>query len=123
MREIKFRVFDKNIPANGSDNELENPSGAMVDNWDYIINSAYLVDGLKGKYPIMQYTGRKDKNGKEIYEGDVLRHPHTGEHWICEFKTGCFWVTLPNERYSINIGLADGFSVVGNIYENPELLN
>ncbi len=69
---------------------------------------------------LMQYTGLKDKNGKEIYEGDIIRARYiTGNIIVNEikFKKGCFG---PNGFY--NWGDICELDVIGNIYENPELL-
>ena len=98
-------------------------------------------EDFENKY-IMQYTGLKDKNGKEIYEGDVLKQVKKSSREGCEsssydknnfevvFKYGSFWLQRP---YSDSVYIRDFpnidefvgfecFEVIGNIYENPELL-
>jgi uncharacterized phage protein (TIGR01671 family) len=79
----------------------------------------------------MQFTGLHDKNGKEIYEGDIMQHKFDERlfNWLISFDDGAFVLQ--------NIGV-DGYLmdkirltqtscieriVIGNIYENPELLN
>lgn len=109
-REIKFRAWHKNAKC------------MCMDVTTDLLNRDYLV--------FMQYTGLKDKNGKEIYEGDILeRH----EYWPIriEYDKGCFMVRdLDKVRYNnliLNVPICNfesinDWKVIGNIYENPELL-
>ena len=77
--------------------------------------------------PLMQYTGLKDKNGKEIYEGDILRFQFSEwcispVYWTKERG----WTVHGNItawEYSIGSDFSkSNLEVIGNIYENPELL-
>lgn len=79
---------------------------------------------------LMQSTGLFDKNGVEIFEGDVIRFTSVlGEDEIRQvtFENGCFGIML--ERVHVGFGMIKflseveySFEVIGNIYENPELL-
>lgn len=79
---------------------------------------------------VMQYTGLKDKNGKEIYEGDIIRM--AGKFWYVvrfeDAKFVCYHTKEDYGKWGDLHRLFDhdfsnyGWSVVGNIYENPELL-
>ena len=124
MREIKFRVWDPAgqqmcpvIVADFQDNQSKvfcrlPKSGAQE------IFSADL----------MQYIGVKDKNGVEIYEGDIIRG-HTGRYQVdCVVRWSignCGFIAEPTimERtyLCLNPGSTKSYEVIGNIHENPEL--
>jgi len=115
MREIKFRAWDKKLKE-WADTEYYHL--VSFDGCCYF----YSMGQLK-KYPeaeLMQYTGLNDKNGKEIYEGDIIRcvryHNPVG---IVEFdEDKCRFRNTSNyEMVGSRL-----WEVIGNIYENPELL-
>ena len=68
----------------------------------------------------MQFTGIHDKNGKEIYEGDILENQK--ERSVVYFEDGCFYVKFKDCRYRIGGFDRNYIRVIGNIHENPELL-
>ena len=91
-----------------------------------IIGLAYFDE-----YVLLQYTGLKDKNGKEIYEGDILKYnfPYDGrlKHTspVTYLETQASFGVI--DFYGNNIPLYDMpanncFEIIGNIYENPEFL-
>ena len=117
-REIKFRAWDKkrNVMCELTTNIFSGVKTLMF-------NDA--IKELQDDYIFLEYTGLKDKNGKEIWEGDVVKL----ESWepdICEvvFDRGgfCFRFSSDDNYYPDGKYLEDG-EVIGNIYENPELLN
>ena len=81
---------------------------------------------------LMQFTGLKDKNGKEIYEGDVMQDKNVLMKGVDEFgemvfKDGKFQLKIhmvgkDGYNYFDLINCWDDFEIIGNIYENPELL-
>jgi uncharacterized phage protein (TIGR01671 family) len=128
MREIKFRAWRKN----NNDMLHFNLVGVSRCHSDIFEKGKFVCglggglhihDALEKKYPIMQYTGVKDKNGKEIYEGDILRSKSDWEdrpHYIGPVihSEGIFMVDDKCGTFLKK----DWVEVLGNIYENPELL-
>lgn len=157
MREIKFRVYDENEGMFLVDGLIGTAKGLKVcsvlaipekcdyecwspipDEWEYTSNDI-----------IMQYTGLKDENGVEVYEGDILHCWGEDDSYIDDNDNEIFnkqigvvkWgnseypafdiYTKAHGQYIDSLSddynsFADGYyhyEVIGNIYENPELLN
>ena len=84
-------------------------------------NSAYVVKDLSvEEETIGQFTGLHDKNGYEIYEGDIIRNESC--KGIVVYKNGAFVLDLGKSCGCIYLFCLDSLLVVGNIYDNPELL-
>ena len=117
MREIKFRAWD-------NQNNRMLFAGFHDRNW-YSSNDLAICSRLPSNsstMTLMQYTGLTDKNGKEIYEGDIYEAEYAGSscgiyrnkiYWKCD---GWWFANAPMNCWEHG-------EVIGNIYENPELLN
>ena len=125
MRKIKFRAWN---------NKLEKMF--YSDECYFVFQEGKLIerDGENSDYMlcrddvVMQYTGLKDKNGKEIYEGDILKVKTyvSTRKGVVIFRKGQFAIKQDN---NITFLLSDTYweeterlKVIGNKYENPELL-
>ena len=119
MREIKFRAWDKLTKTMRYVLCIDWLNG-LVDLNDRIIERKYNNSKDDGVI-LMQYTELKDKNGKEIYDGDILTDEHNEEYCEVIFEFGNFVCNF--ETNSIDLSdISDELIVRGNIYENKDLI-
>ena len=80
---------------------------------------------MDSKIELMQFTGLKDKNEKEIFEGDVLKSNEyfwKGSNIVVHYHKGGFFPFRFECQESSDLLLSENSEIIGNIYENPELL-
>ena len=124
MREIKFRAWDtkplegKSKMIYGIDNIKDFYEGIVL--FDELLNPK---EAGAPEIEIMQFTGIKDKNGKEIYEGDIVLFDQYITKFEIVFFKGCYFLENNNTCFGINICKETRIEVIGNIKENPELLS
>lgn len=116
MREIKFRAWDK-----------LNKDMFNVESINFQERRVYKDTVSYREFndvEFIQYTGLKDKNGKEIYEGDIVIL-HNGKYKVI-FNTEEARFVLRDDEFEINIPFTNNnnerMEVLGNVYENPELI-
>lgn len=121
MREIKFRVWDKENKEMVSVTTIDFNEGKITEvNTETYCWSNNFENSNLHLIELMQYTSLKDKNGKEIYEGDIINNEGTRQKYEVIFHKGCFCINRSVLGY--HIFNENKVEVIGNIYENPELI-
>lgn len=126
-REIKFRAWD-----NGRMIYLENSGYCMktlyftAQEWN---DTGTCANGNRVPETVMQFTGLRDKNGKEIYEGDILKG-YSEKNWEVKIVNGCACCigkfprpTIPEHNAVPLYYWNDEVEIIGSIFQNPELLD
>lgn len=124
MREIKFRIFNvvtKKMSETFTLEDFAYDQDSEMGRGDFSLNSCD-KDYKEHDNILMQYTGLKDKNGKEIYEVDILNTP-AGAGTVY-WDAGVVLLEWPNDGgsttlFDTQVGHRE---VIGNIYENPDLI-
>lgn len=143
-RVIKFRVWDKTdkVMIYNTDKILININGEVLIGDDYCgacDQNKYSTEEMP-TFELMQFTGLHDKNGKEIYEGDIVRVFEVHENKNVEFISPVYFVdymfcvsSSKEQEYDTPLVCIDmtrnwvnslvEVEVIGNIYENSDLIN
>ena len=129
MRKIKFRAWIK------TGNETDDYVKPMtIQQMIHSKESTFSLEQLNDLVDFEQFTGLKDRNGKEIYEGDIIKYTEDGDSFISEVKYfgnddyPAFDFIPPDEDWCFQSNcLSEGtfsnaLEVVGNIHENADLL-
>lgn len=122
MRVIKFRAWDK------ADKKMYPRVGISLygiqcykDNDNF--PEQLIIDRGQNCFEIMQYTGIRDRHGKDIYEGDIVRRyiNSRGNLYPSNYRKNIVIIEFKNAAWTIR-KQTDRYEIIGNIHENPELL-
>lgn len=121
MNNLKFRAWDKTTKKMSKVTAIDFSTKPFRVFYKAYGNENYFnQDAI-----LMQSTELFDKNGKEIFEGDIVRNTHTGSvgrvHW-CVHNTGFFYYVEKDKKDYTVFRAKYNLEVIGNIYENKELL-
>ena len=131
-REIKFRVWDHNTDTMMIPDNFEFLDGEI--DWIEAVREAGPqsgIDGYPGQFDVMQYIGLRDKNGRSIYEGDIVKmhqvmlSPDDKIGWVEYTAQYGYSIRFGNRRCRQSDWANDEgtkYEVIGNIWENPELM-
>lgn len=128
MRKIKFRAWDVERKEMFFPSSVAWKDGTM---WAANVFGENRHETVIEKSDLMQFTGLKDKNGKEIFEGDILKNAQFEDtkafHILpVEWDEGCCSFTTlkrSNHHFRLSKYAERHYEVIGNIHESPELLN
>lgn len=116
---IKFRVWDKELKMMCDVLKIDFGNRTLFyRHWLYGVSREIDLSEVI----VMQSTGLKDKNGVEIYEGDIVENSHKEIGFIKKCSDAFCFNRQEWNFYLSGIGAGSPFEVLGNIYENPELL-
>ena len=128
MREIKFRAWHKGKKEIIDVEEIDfmNKVINYIDN-DYENNRQEIIGAYFEDIGLMEYTGLKDKNNEEIYEGDIVKLRANHGIGVVKYydEWGAFVVEYIKPRPLAVLGMnyyKEDIEILGNIYENSELL-
>ena len=132
MREIKFRAWDKKKKILYQD--------ITIYDFARIKEHFKKVDEFVKRFELVQFTGLKDKDDKEIYEGDIVKTIKVNDKRLTGFEGKTFKIIFDNGNFECfrksardglgldnqeNLGTLCSYNclkVIGNIYENPDLI-
>jgi uncharacterized phage protein (TIGR01671 family) len=143
MRTIKFRAWDDGKKEWLLGYEYPNLGGFSIDGecvlmgeWANVCTSFMFENDNRKRddLKLMQFTGLLDKNSKEIYEGDIITYKRSIGNWTGQYMTTTHTIVFSKEVFAFVMEYGNQYiklrkhwgyeyEVIGNIYENPELLD